>query len=445
MPRLPHPGKDQGQWGQILNDYLSQVHKPDGTLKDNSVTASIIAPNTITTANLSQDLKDKVDAVAGQQGATGPIGATGPQGPSGTPGASGTPGTPGASGVPGTPGTPGSQGATGASGTPGTPGTPGTNGAIGATGPQGPSGLAGATGVQGATGASGTPGTNGSHGATGATGPAGQDGQDGAGIEIAGSVASYANLPSSLNASNAGEGYLVESDGKLYIWSGTSFPTNGNGVEFRGPQGATGPNGATGPAGTNGASGTPGVQGATGAQGIQGTPGATGATGASGSPGATTIAGISGLQGTLDGKVTTSVTMSTVPVNPQFSRNITYALATDNPDIAKIAINGIDKYWHNEWGAIRGTSPYSWGDALVRAIRSNGDGITNGEAFQLSDRRSGAPASPGNVMWGVRWTDGRMVQGGQPVGAVYWLEHDQDESTIPATLPAGTLIVRKAS
>lgn len=48
MARLPQPGGDNGTWGDVLNDYLSQVHKADGTLKDNTVTASAIAPNTIT-------------------------------------------------------------------------------------------------------------------------------------------------------------------------------------------------------------------------------------------------------------------------------------------------------------------------------------------------------------------------------------------------------------
>ncbi len=61
MPRLPQPGGDIGNWGEILNDYLSQTHKPDGTLKD----------NIITSANLTQDVQDKLDTVTYQQGVTG--------------------------------------------------------------------------------------------------------------------------------------------------------------------------------------------------------------------------------------------------------------------------------------------------------------------------------------------------------------------------------------
>lgn len=34
MARLPQPGGDQGTWGQVLNDYLSEAHNGDGSLKD---------------------------------------------------------------------------------------------------------------------------------------------------------------------------------------------------------------------------------------------------------------------------------------------------------------------------------------------------------------------------------------------------------------------------
>ncbi len=65
MPRLPIPGQDSGTWGDILNDYLSQTHKPDGSLKDDSVgaaqiadsavTSSAIAPNSVTNAAIASD------------------------------------------------------------------------------------------------------------------------------------------------------------------------------------------------------------------------------------------------------------------------------------------------------------------------------------------------------------------------------------------------------
>ena len=128
---------------------------------------------------------------------------------------------------------------------------------------------------------------------------------------------------------------------------------------------------------------------------------------------------------------------------PWISENLNYTIQTSDTDHLRILIQGVAKFWMNEWGAIRGTSPYSWGDALVRAIRDDGDGVTSGRALEVVDRRTGAPAGDASVMWGVQWTDGRMVQGGNLVGAVYTLNSDQDETDIPANLPSGTLIVRK--
>lgn len=128
-------------------------------------------------------------------------------------------------------------------------------------------------------------GPTGAAGATGATGPTGAAGVDGAGIDFAGSVATYGDLPTGLGPGDAGDGYLVEADGLLYIWSGTAFPSDGDGVEFRGPigptgaAGATGADGATGPAGPTGAKGDTGNTGATGGTGPAGPTGATGAAG----------------------------------------------------------------------------------------------------------------------------------------------------------------------
>ncbi len=53
MARLPQPGADDGQWGDILNDFLMQAHNADGTLADNAVTEGVIAPNSVTTTTLS--------------------------------------------------------------------------------------------------------------------------------------------------------------------------------------------------------------------------------------------------------------------------------------------------------------------------------------------------------------------------------------------------------
>ncbi|RYZ40556.1 MAG: hypothetical protein EOP49_29445, partial [Sphingobacteriales bacterium] len=52
MARLPQPGGDAGNWGSILNDYLAQSHKSDGSLKDNSVTNAVIAVGAVTKADV---------------------------------------------------------------------------------------------------------------------------------------------------------------------------------------------------------------------------------------------------------------------------------------------------------------------------------------------------------------------------------------------------------
>lgn len=149
MARLPQPGSDQGTWGDILNDYLSQIHNSDGTLKDDVIAESKLAPAVVT----------KLNIVAGQQGATG---ATGPQGTAGVVGATGPAG---ATGTAGTAGTAGATGATGPIGATGADGSPG--GATGATGPQGPTGTTGTAGATGATGPIGATGSIGPQGPAG--------------------------------------------------------------------------------------------------------------------------------------------------------------------------------------------------------------------------------------------------------------------------------------
>ena len=79
MARLPVPQSDQGQWGDILNNYLLVSHKADGSIKDNSITNPKIANNSISTAKiqdnsvteakLSAEVRDKLNATG--PGATG--------------------------------------------------------------------------------------------------------------------------------------------------------------------------------------------------------------------------------------------------------------------------------------------------------------------------------------------------------------------------------------
>lgn len=160
MARLPIPGGDQGNWGQILNDYLATAHNSDGTIK----------PGAVSLSALTQDIKDKLNTVAGTQGptgATGPQGPTGATGPAGATGPQGIPGTAAAVGATGATGPSGPAGATGATGPQGIPGTAAAQGATGATGPSGPAGATGPSGPSGAVGATGPSGPSTIAGITG--------------------------------------------------------------------------------------------------------------------------------------------------------------------------------------------------------------------------------------------------------------------------------------
>lgn len=51
MSRLPSPGGDNGIWGQILNDFLAQIHRADGSLRSGIVADAHIASG----ANIAQN------------------------------------------------------------------------------------------------------------------------------------------------------------------------------------------------------------------------------------------------------------------------------------------------------------------------------------------------------------------------------------------------------
>jgi hypothetical protein len=165
-----------------------------------------------------------------------------------------------------------------------TPGAPGHDGAPGATGATGPANtLTPGTVVGGDTAAAtitgvapnqvlnlvlpkGDQGGQGVKGDTGTQGPAGGQGEQGVpgvSLDIEDTVATYADLPVS---PNNGDAYVVAADGLLYFFDGTSFPADGDGVPFVGPQG---------PAGGQGVQGDEGPQGVKGDTGEQGPPGTT--------------------------------------------------------------------------------------------------------------------------------------------------------------------------
>jgi len=54
MARLPQPGGDAGQWGSILNEFLTTAHNTDGTLRDGIITET----------NLEASLAAKVNATS---------------------------------------------------------------------------------------------------------------------------------------------------------------------------------------------------------------------------------------------------------------------------------------------------------------------------------------------------------------------------------------------
>jgi hypothetical protein len=146
-------------------------------------------------------------------------------------------------------------------------------------GPTGPTGAPST--VTGPTGASGT---------AGATGPTGATGAQGISIQLKASVTNPGALPTVGNSVN--DARVVDSDGDLYTWGGSSWSSAG---QIVGPTGPTGATGATGPAVT-GPTGAPstvtGPTGATGATGPKG--GVTYVITSTGDAGAFTVAGLVG-------------------------------------------------------------------------------------------------------------------------------------------------------
>ena len=92
----------------------------------------------------------------------------------------------------------------------------------------------------------------------GPKGDKGDRGEPGAGLKITDTVATYQNLPTTLEYCDSGAAYFVRSDGQLYIWDGYEFPAEGHGAQFEGPQG---PQGEPGRNGTDGRDGTDGTDG----------------------------------------------------------------------------------------------------------------------------------------------------------------------------------------
>lgn len=66
MSRLPTPGADDGNWGTILNDYLSVSHNADGTLKPASIPAdSSVQQVNVSSSGTTVGTRSDVNFVAG--------------------------------------------------------------------------------------------------------------------------------------------------------------------------------------------------------------------------------------------------------------------------------------------------------------------------------------------------------------------------------------------
>ena len=250
------------------------------------------------------------------QGPAGPVGNTGSQGIQGVTGLTGL------QGIQGVQGPVGPQGGTGLQGLQGVPGNAGIQGLQGIQGDQGIQGTAATFSITSATppinpiaGQAWFNSTNGKgytyydsfwveigsslsgpQGPKGDTGDQGIIGPQGVSINLKSSSLTVAALPLTGNITN--DARIVEADGDLYIWGGSSWTSAGQIVGPEGPQGSQGPQGTPGAASTvAGPQGIQGPKGDTGIQGIQGIQGLTGLTGNNGAQGAQGTQGIQGIQG----------------------------------------------------------------------------------------------------------------------------------------------------
>lgn len=104
-------------------------------------------------------------------------------------------------------------------------------------------------------------------GPPGPAGPAGDPGPAGDGLEIAGQVPTYADLPVS-----AADGDVWLAGTRLYRRSGGAWPAEAAGTDIQGPQGVQGPQGIQGIQGPQGDPGPTGPAGTTEWSGLTGVP-----------------------------------------------------------------------------------------------------------------------------------------------------------------------------
>ena len=141
-------------------------------------------------------------------------------------------------------------------------------------------------------------------------------------------------------------------------------------------------------------------------------------------------------------KVARVETFTSVLASTLHKVELNFLMATGSANLSEVWNSGKIASWTNEWGALRGTSPYSWGDALVRGIREDGDGIVSTQRcfIELVDRRAGAyTPEPKSTIWGISWATGTTIQNGIEM-ANTWVRATPT-TPIPVELPANTLVV----
>ena len=219
---------------------------------------------------------------------------------------------------------------------------------------------------------------------TGEQGEKGEDGEDGAGLEIKGTVPTFAELPLK---GEPGDIWITADTGHLWAWD----KTTGTWIDLGLMQGPQGPPGETGPPGT----GSPGPQGPVGPKGAKGD---TGNTGPQGPPGTTGPQGVPGPTGN---------TGPIGPIGPQ-------GVKGDKGDTGSQGVPGIQGIQGEQGipGPIGPEGPEGQpgtGIAIQGSVPSSADlplsGNTEGDAWITADT--------GHLwVWdGTQWVDAGLIQG----------------------------------
>lgn len=129
------------------------------------------------------------------------------------------------------------------------------------------------------------------------------------------------------------------------------------------------------------------------------------------------------------------------PKNPR-QIELDYALLATQPNLSEVKINGIVRSWFNEAGFFRGRQHYvDYADALVRGVIEEGDftGLTNGGGNWIELVTRLVPDGPARKLWGVRWSNGKVVRNGVEVPDL-WMRGSAS-SALQSEMPAGTVLV----